>query len=184
MLSKIFKILICFACSLIIYGCNNSKEMNIHNENGLSGHLQEIVDCFVEQYKIPKGSNIYISEGYFTKHSKPFFPTMNINKHVYIVMIEYADDIPKISDNRVLYSTKLNSYTLFYALDKDKEMSISNNLVWKKVEQSKEEKSEEIPVIVDYLETQFVYNKEENVIELSDFRSESCKGRLNDEYEW
>lgn len=184
MLSRIINTLSCFLYLLIIYSCNNSNnsgEMIIYNENGLQGRLQEILTCFIEQYKIPEDDHIYISEGYLRTESKLLFPTMDINRHIYIVIKDYAYDIPIIGTNRVLYKTKLNNHIIFYALDKDKEMGISNNLVWEVVESPIKE---ELPIIVDYLETQFIYNIQENVIELSDFKSESCKGRLNDEYEW
>jgi hypothetical protein len=183
LINKIKIIFSCFFC-LLICSCNKS-EVHLYNPNGLPEHLQQIVYCFISEYNIPKGRNIHISESKYRTNTRPFFSTMNIDKHIHVIMRDYHKDIPTISDHRVLYSTKLDGYTLFYEMDKNSEMSISNNLVWKIVNKTKnDEKFEQLPMIVDYTETQFVYNKEENIIELSDFRSETCKGRLNDEYKW
>lgn len=180
MLINRIKVVFSYFFCLLIYSCNKS-EVYLHNPTGSPEHLQQIVNCFVEENNIPKGRNICIAEGKYRTNTKPFFSTMDINKHISVIMRDYHNDIPTVRDHGVLYSTKLNEYTLFYVMDKEGEMSISNNLVWKKIKPTKnEEKFEEFPMIVDYTEVQFVYNKEENIIELSDFKSESCKGRLDE----
>lgn len=175
-----------FMFILVFCSCNKTnkqEDMIIHNPNELSGHLEQIIECFVKEYKV-KGKILCIFEGYPTiEHKHPDFITdINIDRYVYIVITVY-DGVPKINENRVLYTTKLNDYTLYYVFGKDKIMGISNDLIWNKIETT-DNNTNKFRGFIDYIETQFLYNKEENVIELSDFKSESCKGRLNDEYEW
>ncbi len=172
--------------TFIVYSCKNNKEreMIIHNQNGLSGHLEQIIECFIEEYNV-QGKSFYIFEGYPKIEHKLPIPRIDIDKYVYISIVVY-DQNPEILENQVLYSTELNNYTLFYSKHKDREMAISNNLIWRKVIPFKDEEynSKEYSKVIDHIDTEFLYNKEENVIELSNFKSESCKGRLDDKYEW
>lgn len=171
--------------TFIVYSCKNNKEreMIINNQNGLSGHLEQIIECFIEEYNI-QGKSIYISEQYPTLEDKHPIFKKGISKYVYISMITYTPS--DIRPNRILYTTGMSNYTLFYAIDKDREMTISNDLIWKRMILPKREEPDgkDFPIIIDYIETHFLYNIDENRIELSDFKSESCKGRLDDKYEW
>lgn len=170
------------------YSCNKinkQEEMIIHNQNGLSGHLEQIIECFIEEYNI-QGGTMCVFEAYPT-HKNQLPDSFNpIDKYVYISIGVY-NKTPHILENQVLYSTELSDYTLLYSKHREKEMAISNNLIWKEIAPLKDEEIvERTKKIIDpiYIKTEFLYNKEENVIELSDFKSESCKGRLDDEYEW
>lgn len=180
--NKFIRFYFCIVFVLIVYSCDE-KDKIIYNQNGLSGHLEQIIECFVEDYDI-QGKNIYAYEQYPTiEHKLPIFKK-DINKYVYISMIPYTPS--DIGSNRILYSAEMDDYTLFYAMDKNREMAISNNLIWKRIEFPEKEGTDTPKVlgIIDYKQTHFLYNIQENVIELSHFKSESCKGRLNDEYEW
>ncbi len=184
LLKRSKKIGFCFILSLSLCSCswfNKHDETINHNKNGLSEPLEQIIDCFVKEYNI-QGKKIYIYEEFPINKNKIPFPYTNIEKHALISITVY-DDIPVIIDDSMLYSSKLNDYNLLYAVDKDKEMSISNNLIWKRIEPSKHNING-IPIIIDYVQTYLLYNKEENIIELSSFKSESCKGRFDGQYEW
>lgn len=167
-----------FLITLLLCSCNKPKDKILHNSDGLSGHLEQIVTCFVEQYKISENSNIYISEQSPTIEDRNPALKRSISEYMYISMVVYTPS--NIRPNRILYTTETDNYTLFYDMDKGRKMAISNNLIWKKMNLPEREKhnAKEFPIIIDYIETHFLYNKEENTIEISDFKSEYCKGRI------
>jgi hypothetical protein len=168
-----------FILSVVIYGCNNqNNKMVLHNQNGISGNIEIIIECFVKEHNI-KGKIILVSDDYYIPENILPASVKDLSKYVNVHLMTF-DKTPNVNEGWVLYSTKLNDYTLFYIYPEDKKMGISNNLVWHRIEQPIKEKHSNFSSlrIIDYVETELIYNKEENVIELSDFKSASCKGRL------
>lgn len=150
------KVVIIIIVSFFLMQCNQKEKLIKDNKLIKDDELINIAEYFVNRFKIEKNSNILISENdlsyYFNNSLK-----LDTANYVYLYITNYSNEIPYIdnSDKRELQKTEYNEYTIFYEVNKNAPIRISNNLKWNKVNTKK---NDEIIMVVDYIELQCLYN--------------------------
>ncbi|UUV22012.1 hypothetical protein [Paenimyroides aestuarii] len=146
-------------CTILFFniGCTKNDRLKKNDE------LVNIVNFFINEYKISNNRNFLISEYKLSYYDN--IEIIDSLKYVYIHIQDYQNDIPyvKINDNRELLRARTGSYNIYYEVDKGDAIRIPNYLEWEKVEP---EIRDETPMIVDYIELQCLYNLKEKKIEL------------------
>lgn len=151
-----FNILIIYTITFLTIGCTNNNCINEDDE------LANIINFFITEYKVSNAKNFLISEHDLVYYDSKKKDSLN---YIYLHIQAYQNDTPfvEINSNRELFRTNIESYTIYYELNKGDLIKISNCLEWQKV---KPEMRKKDLMIVDYIELQCLYNLKTKKLEL------------------